>query len=244
MKEIYAKIWCGTYPHVVLSQGKTWQRFYGSYLSTYVERDVRDYLNIDNLMAFRQFMQVAAARTGQMLNYREISKEIGISEPTVKSWFNVLEATGLVILIPSYFNNRTKRLLKTPRFYFMDTGLCCFLTGWVNPDVLERGAMSGAMLETYAISEVIKSYIHNGRFLQLYHYTDKERREVDLLIEQAGQLHPIEIKKSASLRNMHFKGFDCLENVKTPIGHGCVLCFSKSLLPIKKGIDAVPIGYL
>jgi predicted AAA+ superfamily ATPase len=126
----------------------------------------------------------------------------------------------------------------------MDTGLCVFLTGWLTADVLERGAMSGAILETYVVSEIIKSYLHNGRRPQLYFYRDKEKREVDLLIEQNGKLHPVEIKKTGSIQNNHFSGFDFLKNLNFPIGHGCVLCFVNSLIPLSKDIDAVPIGYL
>lgn len=244
LKDIYYKIWRGSYPDIVTSKGKGWQKFYESYVLTYAERDARDYLQIDNLVAFRKFMQVAAARTGQMINYREISKEVGVSEPTIKSWFSVLEATGIVTLIYPYYKNVGKRVLKTPKFYFLDTGLCCYLTKWVNPDVLESGAMSGAMLETWVVSEIIKSWLHNGLEPPLYYYADKEKREVDLLIEQAGHLHPIEIKKTASVRNSGFKGFDCLKNLKTPIGHGCILCFSTSFIPYNRDIDIVPIGYL
>ena len=243
-EHIYFKIWRGSYPHVVLDNGKTWQTFYESYITTYIERDVRDYLKIDNLIAFRKFMQIAASRTGQMLKYRDISKEIGVSQPTIKSWFNVLQATGIIKLIHPYFNNITKRLLKTPKLYFMDTGLCCFLTKWINPEVLERGAMAGPLLETYVISEIIKSYIHNGTSPHLYYYADKEKHETDLLIEQNGYLYPIEIKKTASVHNSGFKGFDHLKKLKTPIGHGCILCFQKNFLPYKGNINIVPIGYI
>ena len=244
VKDIYFKIWRGSYPDVVTAQGRNWQRFYESYVSTYVERDARDYLNIDNLAAFRKFIQVAAARTGQMLNYREISKEVGVSEQTIKSWFHVLQATGLVTMIYPYSTNIGKRLLKTPKFYFLDTGLCCYLTRWINPDVLERGAMAGAMLETYVVSEIIKSYIHNGISPPLYYYGDKEKREVDVLLEQSGHIHPVEIKKAATIRGRGFKGFEFLSNLNTPIGHGCVLCFGKLWIPYNKEIDLVPIGYV
>ncbi len=244
LEDIYFKIWRGSYPHVVLDSGKTWQTFYESYITTYIERDVRDYLKVDNLIAFRKFMQIAASRTGQILKYRDISKETSISQPTIKSWFNVLQATGIIKLIHPYFNNITKRLLKTPKLYFMDTGLCCFLTKWVTPEVLENGAMAGSILETYVISEIIKSYIHNGISPHLYYYADKEKHETDLLIEQEGYLYPIEIKKSASIHSSAFKGFDHLKKLKVPIGHGCVLCFQKNLLPYKRNIDIVPIGYI
>lgn len=242
--EVFAKIWRGSYPHLVRDQGKSWHRFYHSYVSTYIERDARDYLKINDLMSFHKFIQVAAARTGQMLNYREVSKDAGVSEPTVKSWFNVLRATGLVAILQPYFKNTAKRLLKTPKFYFMDTGLCCFLTKWTNPEVLEKGAMAGAMLETYAVSEIIKSHMHNGSPISLYYYADKERREVDILVERDGCIHPVEIRKTASVHNSGFRGFDFLQNVKTPVGHGCVLCFHKALLPFSREIDIVPIGYL
>lgn len=242
--EIFRKIWRGSYPHVVVDQGETWHRFYQSYVTTYVERDVRDYLKIDDLMAFHKFIQVAAARTARMLNYREISRDVGVSEPTVRSWFGVLRATGLVETIHPYFRNTAKRLLKTPKFYFMDTGLCCYLTGWTNPEVLEKGAMAGPMLETYAVSEIIKSYIHNGASPRVYCYADKDRREVDLLIEENGCIHPVEIKKTASVHVSGFRGFDFLANLKTPIGHGCVLCFHKKLVPLSGEIDIVPIGYI
>lgn len=244
INDLYFKIWRGSYPHVVLDAGKTWHRFYESYLTTYVERDIRDYLKIANFAAFQKFIKVAAARTGQMINFHEISKEVGVSEPTIKSWFSILQATGLVIFLQPYFNNFTKRLVKTPKLYFLDTGLCCFLTGWLNPDVLERGAMSGAMLETYVISEIYKSYIHNGVRPELYYYRDKEKHEIDLIIKNQEVLHPIEIKKSGNIRNMGFKGFDFLNATKKEIGQGCVLCLIDTVLPLEAKIDAVPIGYV
>ena len=229
---------------MVLDDGDEWQRFYSSYVTTYVERDVPAYLKIGDLLAFRTFMQAAAARSGQLLNYRDLSKKVGVSEPTIKSWLGVLQATGLITLIPPYFQNRPKGLYKTPKLYFMDTGLCSYLTRWLNPEVLESGAMAGAILETFAITEIIKSLSYNGSPATLYFYRDNNRREVDLLIEQAGHLHPVEIKKSASIRNSGFKGFRCLDSLNTPIGHGCVLSFHKSLTPFDSQIDLVPIGYL
>ena len=243
-QQIYRKIWRGSLPRVVLDDGDEWQRFYSSYVTTYVERDAHDYLRISDLMAFRKFMQATAARTGQLLNYRDLSKKIGISEPTIKSWLGVLQATGLITLVPPYFQNRPKGLYKTPKLYFMDTGLCCYLTRWLTPEVLESGAMAGAILETYAITEIIKSLSYNDSPATLYFYRDSNQREVDLLIEQAGHIHPVEIKKSASIRSSGFKGFHCLDQLDTPVGHGCVLGFSKSLTPFNRKIDLVPMGYL
>ena len=126
----------------------------------------------------------------------------------------------------------------------MDTGLCCFLAKWTNPEVLEKGAMTGAILETYAVSEIIKSHIHNDSQAPVCYYSDKEKCEVDLIVERDGCIHPIEIRKTASVRNSGFRGFDFLRSLKTPVGHGCVLCFHKELIPFSREIDIVPIGYL
>ncbi len=244
VQDIYKKIWRGSYPQVFVQKGKTWKLFYESYITTYIERDVREYLQIGNIMSFRKFMLAMAARTGGKLNYRKISNDTGVSEPTIKSWIQVLEATGLIRLIYPYFTNITKRMLKTPKFYFMDTGLCCFLTGWLNPQVTQMGAMAGPLLETYAVSEIIKSHLHNSQSLRnFYYYTDKDQNEVDLLIEQSGKLYPIEIKKSASLQNIHFKGLNIIKNHPTTEA-ACVLCFHKMILPVKHKIYSCPISYI
>ena len=244
IQDVYTKIWRGSFPDVVVADGKNWESFYSSYLTSYTEKDVRDYHRVDDLMQFRKFMQVVAARTGQVINYTAIANDVGIAMKTVKSWFNVLQATGLVAVIQPYFNNLTKRAVKTPKFHFLDTGLCCYLTGWLTPEVLEKGAMAGAMLESYVVSEVLKSHIHNGKKPRFYYYADKEKREIDLIIEDAGKLHPIEVKQSASLRSMNFKGFDYLSRTKAEIGHGAVMCFVDKLLPISERVDAVPVGYI
>ncbi|MCB9978542.1 MAG: ATP-binding protein [Rhodospirillales bacterium] len=245
LPEVYHKIWRGTYPDMVVQDSdKNWERFYSSYVATYIQRDVRDYLNINDAAAFHKFMQVAAARTGQLVNFADMARDVGVSESTIKTWLNVLHASGIVYLLQPYFNNRTKRLVKTPKLYFMDTGLCAYLTGWLNPDVLERGAMSGAFLETWVISEIIKSYLHHGRIPRVSFYRDKDKREVDLLIEENGALYPIEIKKTASIQNTGFKGFDMLDKLKVPIGHGGVICMTTALTAINDKVDAIPVGYL
>jgi predicted AAA+ superfamily ATPase len=245
LKDVYHKIWRGSYPDMV-AQGndKNWERFYSSYVTTYIQRDVREYLDITDTAAFHKFMQIAAARTGQLVNYADMARDVGMSQPTLKKWLEVLHASGIIYLLQPYFNNRTKRLVKTPKLYFMDTGLCAFLTGWLNPDVLERGAMSGAMFETWVISEIIKSYLHHGSTPRVYFYRDKDMREIDLLIEGNGKLYPIEIKKTASIQNAGFKGFDMLDSLKIPIGQGAVVCMVSALTALNDKVDAVPVGYL
>lgn len=244
LPKIFNKIWRGSFPDVVVSKGKTWERFYESYVSTYIQRDVRQYLKISDQTAFYKFMQIAAARSGQILNYADMARDIGISEPTVKTWLSALQASGIIYLLQPYFNNRSKRLIQTPKLYFMDTGLCAFLTGWLNDDVLERGAMSGAILETYVVVEIIKSYIHNGRSPHIFFYRDKEKREIDLLIEENNRLYPIEIKKTASIKNLKLPDFSVLKDLKADVGHGAVICFVDAVLPLSKDVDAIPVSWI
>lgn len=244
LTKIYEKIWRGSFPDIVTNKGKNWEQFYESYVSTYIQRDIREYLKISNPTSFYKFMQIAASRSGQIVNYADMARDLGVSQPTIKIWLNALHASGIIYLLQPYFNNRSKRLIQTPKLYFMDTGLCAFLTGWLNCDVLERGAMSGAILETYAVSEIIKSYINCGRTPHIFFYRDKEKREIDLLIEENNRLYPIEIKKTASIKNLGFIGFNFLENLKVDVGHGAVLCFVSDMLPISKTVDAVPVSWI
>lgn len=241
---LYQKIWRGSYPHQVMSNERYWEQFYESYTTTYIQRDVRDYLRIDNIAAFHKFMQIAATRSGQLLNYRDMAADVGVSEPTIRSWLTVLHASGIIYLLPPYFNNHAKRLIKTPKLYFMDTGLCCYLSGWLTPEVLERGAMNGPILETFVITEVIKSYLGCGRTPRIYFYRDKEKHEIDLLIEENGLLYPVEIKKTSSLAHIKLKAFSVLEHLNINIGPGAVLCMIDSPLPLSPNIEAVPIGYI
>ncbi len=241
---IYHKIWRGSYPDVVQNDGQQWERFYESYVSTYIQKDIRDLLQIQNQTVFHKFMQIMASRTGQLLNYSDIATQIGMSEPTVKSWINVLHASGIIYLLQPYSTNHGKRLIKAPKLYFMDTGLCCFLSGWLNADVLERGAMAGPMLETYVVSEIIKSYLNAGRTPRIYFYRDKEKNEMDVLIEENGLLYPVEIKKTASTRNISLKTFHVLEEAELPLGRGGVICFVNTILPLSNTIDAIPISYI
>ncbi len=246
--QAFQKIWRGSYPAMVIQKGKhsaeNWEQFYDSYVSTYIQRDVQDYLGVKSKATFLKFMQIAAARTAQLVNYADIASDVGVSQVTIKSWLNVLQASGIVRLLQPYYRNQTKRLVKTPKLYFMDTGLCAFLTGWLNAQVLERGAMAGAMLETYVVSEIIKSYLHNGRNPRVYFYRDNKKNEVDFLIEENGTLYPLEIKKTASPSRADCKVFDYLKGVKTPVGHGGVICFVSTLVPLVEDIDAIPVGYL
>lgn len=196
--KIYELIWKGSYPKLYPADSDYWAVFYESYMQTYIERDIKALSAVGNELDFVKFMRALAARTGEMLNYSELANDVGVSQPTIKSWLSILQASGLVYILRPYYNNVGNRFIKTPKVYFMDTGLACYLTGWKTPEVLESGAMSGNMFETYVVSEIIKSYWHNGKQPDIYYYRDKEKREIDVLLHENGTLYPVEIKKKAT----------------------------------------------
>jgi predicted AAA+ superfamily ATPase len=189
-------------------------------------------------------MKVIAARTGQLLNYSDMAKDVGISVNTVKSWVSILETSGLIYLLQPYANNLTSRAVKTPKIYFFDSGLVCYLTGWDSPSALANGAMGGAILETYAIAEIIKSYWHNGERERMYFYRDRNGREIDLIIERNGALHPVEIKRTATPSVNDAKHFEVLNSFHREIGTGAVICLRDSPIPLDGNVIATPLSSL
>jgi len=244
VKSVYELILKGSYPALYAQEGVDRRLFYSSYLRTYLERDVRDLLKVSDEQAFITFLKVAAARTGQLLNYADMARDVEVSQNTIKSWISILQTSGLIYLLQPYYTNITSRAIKTPKLYFFDTGLCCYLTGWSTSETLEASIMSGAILETYVVSEIIKSYWHNGKQPQIYFYRDKEKKEIDVLIEQDGKLYPIEIKKSATPTTKDIKNFSVLDSISKPRGQGAVICFSNNYLPLTEDVTVVPISYL
>lgn len=244
LKQIYERIWKGSYPKLYPAKNTYWEVFYDSYLQTYIERDIRSLSAVSNVLNFVKFMRILAARTAQLINYTEIAGEIGVTTHTIQAWVSILKTSGIIYILHPYSNNLSKRLIKTPKIYFMDTGLVSYLTGWKTPQTLEAGAMSGALMETYAVSEIIKSYLHNGRKPNIYYYRDKDKREIDILLEQDGTFYPIEIKKKSNPNTNDIKAFKAIDNLKLKCGEGAVLCLANTHLPITKNVMAIPIGYL
>lgn len=239
---LYHRIWKGTYPGMCDAPDETWPLFYDSYVRTYIERDVRDMGVMDEL-AFFEFMRRLAAGTARFLNYSEISRDLGVSQSTVKSWLSILQASGLIFLLPPYPANANGRRLKTPKIYFYDTGLVCRLLGWNTPLTLERGAMSKEILETYVVSEMAKSFMHHGVRNNMYYYRDRDKCEIDVLIEDNGILYPVGIERKSNPGMSDVKAFDVIGSVlKKKRGHGAVLCMARARLPITEDVDAVPIS--
>lgn len=244
LMSVYEMIWRGAFPRLCMRKEVDWEIFYSSYLSTYIERDIRDLQSVNDEAQFFKFIRAAAARTGQLLNYADIAKDTGISIPTAKSWLSLLLTSGLVYLLEPYSNNLTKRLIKTPKLYFLDTGLVCYLSGWQTPRAAESGAQNGALFETFVVSEILKGFWHSGKTPRLFFYRDRDMKEVDLIIEKDGLLHPIEIKKKSAPDRNDIKNFSALSAHGAKVGQGAVICLAGTHYPITKDVEAVPVGCL
>ena len=193
--DVWKKIHRGSMPELTENPDFDWQMFYGAYVRTYIERDVRELSEIGDTVKFTKFMVATAASIGQLLNLASLARDVGISQPTAERWLSILVASNIVYLLQPYSNNITKRAIKTPKLYFLDTGLAAYLTKWNTPDVLKSGAMAGAFFETFVVSEVIKSYYNKGVLeLPVYFYRDKDMKEIDLIIEDSGIMYPIEMR--------------------------------------------------
>ncbi len=244
LMEVYKRIWTGSFPQVVLQPDTDRDLFYASYVQTYIQRDVREITNITNETGFYNFLRAVAGRTGQLLNYVDLAKDADINHRTVKNWLNILETSGIIYLLRPYHNNLINRLIKTPKLYFLDTGLCSYLTRWQSVESLEAGAMSGHLLETYIFTEILKSYWHNGKEAYFNFYRDKDNREVDLIIDQNNTLYPIEMKKTANPTMNAPSQFKFLSGLQQNIGHGMVVCLTERDIPLSRDVDAVPVSYL
>lgn len=244
LNELYRQIWRGSFPSIALSEKTDRNLFYSSYVQTYLQRDIRDLARVGDEMAFLRFLRAAAARSGQLLNISELARDADVAPNTAKSWLSILEASGIIYLLQPYHTNVTKRLVKTPKLYFLDTGLCTWLTEWSSPKTLEAGAMSGAILETWVVSEILKTWWHNGRQAPFYFYRDKDQKEIDLLIVQDGTIYPVEIKKTASPGKDAVRHFHALEKLKLPIDHGCVVCLAPQSLPLGKNTFSIPASVI
>lgn len=244
--EVWNLIHRGSMPELRENPDLDWQMFYGAYVRTYIERDVRELSEIGDTVKFTKFMIAAAASTGQLLNTASLARDVGISQPTAKRWLSILVASNIVYLLQPYSNNITKRAVKTPKLYFLDTGLAAYLTKWTTPDVLKNGAMAGAFFETFVISEIIKSYYNKGVLeLPIYFYRDKDMREIDLLIEEGGTLYPLEMKKHADPSKRDIDAFNVLDKIPgVKRGPGGVICLYDKLVTLQGDDKIIPINYL
>ena len=241
LNEIYRRIWSGSLPGHVSGKYTDRDLFYSSYLQTYIERDVKEIADIDDTMLFSDFIRSAACRAGQMLNISDIAQDVGISNDTAKRWLKILEKSDIIFFLRPYSNNLLKRTIKTPKMYFFDTGLVAYLTRYSSPEVLANGAINGAILENYVVSEIIKTYHNDAKDCLLWYYRDTNSNEIDLVIESDGMLHPIEIKRTASPGTELIRPFKLLDKASVPRGKGAIICMKETLSAVDSDNYIVPI---
>ena len=241
MREIYHRIWKGSMPGLISGRFSDRDVFYSSYLQTYIDRDVSDLVNLTDKLIFQDFIRSAACRIGQVLNIHDIAQDVGVSDDTAKRWLQVLEKSDVIFYLRPYSNNLLKRTVKTPKLYFFDTGLVAYLTKYSSPDILANGALSGAILENYVVSELLKTYQNHARECLLWYYRDKEMREIDMIMESDGMLHPLEIKRSVNPGKELIRAFDILNKSSTASGKGGLLCMRPTLSAINSDNYIIPI---
>ena len=243
-KEIFERIYNGGMPSIATGAIER-SNYFSSYINTYIERDVKQLLNVGKTIEFYNFMQYIAVRTAQELNYSTIAKEIGVDSKTIKNWISILESSGIIYLLQPFSSNLSNRIIKAPKLYFMDTGLCSYLAKYPNPETLEIGALSGAIFETFVVSEIIKNITSHGLDpkMNLYYYRDKDQKEVDLLYIEGDTIYPIEIKKGISPNNPD-KNFAVLNKYSNDIATGIVICMTQKLQPINRNCWLCPVSLL
>ena len=242
LTDIYDKIWRGTFPQSYNKDGLQRDVFFRSYIQTYIERDIKSDLDIrHNETKFHNFIRSVAVRTANLLNYSDIAKDVDIDVRTAKTWLNALIRAGLVKIVEPYFNNISKRIIKTPKIYFLDTGLCSYLARIESPQTLEASYINGRILETFVFCEILKTYWHNGTDAYIYFYRDDDGKEIDFIIERDGLLYPIEVKKTAGPTKEDAKNLYLIEKTKKNIGIGAVICLRETMLPLSEKYVAIPV---
>lgn len=244
LNTIFQRIWSGSFPALLTEKVKDRDLFFSSYVQTYLQRDIRDLAQVGSHERFYRFLKACAARTAQLLNLSDLARDVDISVPTARNWLSILEAGYQIYLLRPWHSNVTKRLVKTPKLYFLDTGLCAYLTNWTSPETLSSGSMSGSIFETHVLTELLKSYWHRLKTPHLYFYRDRDGREVDFLLVRDQTIHPLEVKLSATSRRKWARSFDPLARLDTAIGEGGVLCLSGRAIPLTAMHQAIPVGWL
>lgn len=241
LQSVYNRIFTGSMPRLYDEQKVDRELYYSSYLDTYLQRDIRDLTQVADELAFLRFMTSCAARTAQQVSYNELARDAGVTAPTAKKWLSLLRTSGIIMLVEPYFNNALKRIIKSPKMYFLDTGLAAYLTRWDSPSTLEVSAMNGAFFETYVVSEIVKSYYNEGKRPPIFYYRDTDQKEIDLILAEGNKLYPFEIKKTAHPKHEAIRHFRLLEKTKKEIGEGGVICMTDTVYPIDSHNFAIPV---
>ena len=224
----------------------SWDRYYSSYVKTYIEKDVRQIVNISDELKFIKFLTALAVRSGELLNVNAIANEVETSADTIKRWLSILQTSGIIFLLEPYSNNILKRVVKTPKIYFYDSGLVCYLARWTSPDTARTGAQAGNIYENFIVSEILKSHLNAGKTISsIYYYRDRDQREIDVVIEEDGKLYPIEVKMTANPTKAMGKHFSALDKIPGKIRQpGIILCQYDKKLYLQQDMIALPISYI
>lgn len=242
-KDVYDRIFEGSFPRVLTQEFVEPEGFYSSYVQTCLDRDVREIINIMDVGKFLQFLSLSAARTAQELNLAGFARDLQIDNTTAKRWMGVLEALGIIISLRPYSGNLGKRIVKRPKMYFMDTGLACFLCGIERAEDLEKSPMAGALFETWVVSEVLKTWWNHGKQPRVFYYRDARQKEIDLVIERKGRLYPFEIKLSRSPSHA-FRNFDVVRALKKPVEFGGVIYAGREMVPVDERYWMIPADFI
>ncbi|MBO4572471.1 MAG: ATP-binding protein [Clostridia bacterium] len=238
--DTFENIWRGGLPDVQKKDEEQLSEYFNSYIETYLMRDVVDDYGITDTEGFRKFLRACAAFAGQLVNYNDLGASAGVSGVTAKDWVKVLQSMGIIFLLEPYASNELKRLIKTPKLYFCDTGFCAYLSSWTTRDVLMNGAASGHYYENYVIAELLRHYAYGKNKVNLNFYRDNKMKEIDLIIEENGVLHPVEIKKSSAPDKSAIKSFSVLKSGERTVGSGAVICMSDVVIPLDENNLIVP----
>ena len=242
--DVYTRIWEGGMPDMLNMDAEQRREYWNSYIDAYLMRDAVDDNGIIDTEGFRKFLRACAAFSGRLLNYADLGSAAGVSGTTAKEWLKVLQSMGIVYLLEPFFSNELKRMVKTPKLYFCDTGLCAYLSSWISRDTLMNGAASGHFLENYVVTEMIKNASYGEREMSLNFYRDKNQKEIDLIVEIDGVLHPFEIKRSASPERKAIKAFGVLEKSDREVGAGGIICMAENPFPIDANNSLIPVNVI
>lgn len=242
--DIFDHIWRGGMPAALDADEEQRQEYFNSYIETYLMRDVSEEGGITDTVRFRRFLNACAALTAEQVNYSTLAEAADISQPTAKAWLLLLESLGIIYLLKPFANNEIKRLAKTPKLYFCDTGLCAYLSMWLTRDTLMNGAASGHYFENYVVAELLKNYSYSQSKVNLTYYRDSNAKEIDVLIEENGKIHPLEIKKSANPNRREIKKYEVFEKTGMQIGAGGIICMCEEVIPINSRNSFIPCNLI
>ena len=246
IQNLWERIHRGSMPELYSNENMDWEQYYAAYVDTYIERDVKQLGSVGDTLAFTQFMTALASRTGELLNAASLARDVGVDSKTVKRWLSILQASNIIYLLQPFSLNINKRIIKTPKVYFTDTGLVCYLCRWLTPETLANGAMAGSIYETFIVSEILKSYYNAGKEPDLYFFRNTDGQEVDLLFYRDGKLYPVEIKKTSSPNVKDAKHFGTLSTFfpSLEVSEGGIICNADDLLPLGQNLKIIPFRFI